>query len=72
MNEPNNLILMNLTNINVSTPINENNRDKEKLNNEKQKCNSKTEQADMLHCNVIPRDNDDDESLNTTGMSHKI
>ncbi|XP_043512337.1 GATA zinc finger domain-containing protein 14 isoform X3 [Frieseomelitta varia] len=66
MNESNNSTLMNLTNANVSTPINENNRDKEKLNNEKQMCNSKTEQADMLHCNVIPRDNDDDESLNTT------
>lgn len=63
---------MNLTNINVSTSINENNRDKRELNNEKQNCNSKTEEADMLDCNVIPRDNDDDEPLNTTGMSHKI
>lgn len=63
---------MHLTNTNVNTPINENNRDKEKLNNEKQNCSSKTEEIDMLHCNVIPWDNDDDESLNTTGMLHKI
>ena len=74
-NESDNSVSMNTNTTNranVSTPINENNRDKEKLNNEKQKkCNSKTEEADMLNCNVIPLDNDDDES-SLTGMSRKI